>query len=132
MAHKPSQLIWHNGHFVPWWEAKVHVLTHGLHYGSSVFEGIRAYATDKGAAIFRLKDHVERLFESARIHRMNIPFTQDELFDACKHLIRVNRLTNGAYIRPIVFRGYGEYALAPSPQLPIEVAIGNSAPSISS
>ncbi|AVP98003.1 branched chain amino acid aminotransferase [Ahniella affigens] len=123
MAHKPSQLIWHNGHFVPWWEAKVHVLTHGLHYGSSVFEGIRAYATDKGAAIFRLRDHVERLFESARIHRMQIPYSQDDLFDACKQIIRVNRLTNGAYLRPIVFRGYGEYALAPSPQLPIEVAI---------
>ncbi len=123
MAMKPSRLIWHNGHFVPWAEATVHVLTHGLHYGSSVFEGIRAYESHRGLAIFRLGDHIERLFDSARIHRMRPKFNAPQFEQACRDVLRVNRLFRGAYIRPIVYRGAGEFALAPSDQLPIEAAV---------
>ena len=123
MSFKPSQYIWHNGHFVPWQDAKIHVLTHGLHYGSSVFEGIRAYTTPKGTAIFRLTDHLERLYESARIHRMRIPYRLAELHDASRQIVRNNRLTGGAYLRPIVFRGMCGYSLAPTADAPIEVAI---------
>lgn len=124
MAIKPSKLIWHNGRFVPWHEATVHVLTHGLHYGSSVFEGIRAYRTPQGAAFFRLAEHIDRLFDSARIHRMEPGYSRAELSAACHQLIRVNRLTEGAYVRPIIYRGFGEFSLAPSKNLPIETAIG--------
>ncbi len=123
MAIKPSELIWHNGHFVPWRDATVHVLTHGLHYGSSVFEGIRAYETQRGLAIFRLGEHIERLYDSAKIHRMRLPYTAPELEQACRDVLRVNRLFRGAYLRPIAYRGFGEFALAPSDRLPIEVAV---------
>ncbi len=123
MSFKATQYIWHNGHFVPWQEAKVHVLAHGLHYGSSVFEGIRAYATPKGTAIFRLSDHLERLYESARIHRMHIPYRRAELHEACRQIVRNNRLTRGAYLRPIAYRGMVGYSLAPDPNAPVEVAI---------
>ena len=123
MSFKATQYIWHNGHFVPWQDAKVHVLAHGLHYGSSVFEGIRAYATPKGTAIFRLGDHLERLYESARIHRMRIPYRLAELHEACRQIVRNNRLTRGAYLRPIAYRGMVGYSLAPDPNAPVEVAI---------
>ena len=98
MSFKATQYIWHNGHFVPWQDAKIHVLSHGLHYGSSVFEGIRAYATPKGTAIFRLTDHLERMYESARIHRMNIPYGLGDLHEACRQIVRNNRLPKGAYL----------------------------------
>lgn len=123
MAIKPSRLIWHNGQFVPWHEATVHVLTHALHYGSSVFEGIRAYETPRGLAIFRLRDHVERLFDSAKIHRMRVRATPAQVEQACRDVLRVNRLFRGAYLRPLVYRGFGEFALAPSDDLPIEIAV---------
>ena len=123
MAMKPARLIWHNGQFVPWQEATVHVLTHGLHYGSSVFEGIRAYATPRGLAIFRLREHIERLFDSARIHRMSPRHSAVQIEQACRDVLCANGLFRGAYIRPVVYRGYGEFALAPSEQLPIEIAV---------
>ena len=113
--------IWLNGEFVPWKEARVHVLTHALHYGSGVFEGIRAYATSKGTAVFRLTDHLERLVQSAKIYRMDIPYSVGELATATRELIRKNGLES-CYIRPIVYRGYGEMGLFPL-KCPVEVAI---------
>lgn len=118
-----GKLIWFNGEMVRWDEAKVHVLSHALHYGSSVFEGIRAYETGSGVKVFRLTDHMQRLFDSAKIYRMPIPFERDELIEVCKTLIKANGLTRGAYIRPIALRGYGEIGVAPKPEHPVDVAI---------
>lgn len=123
MPIKASEWIWHNGRLVPWADAKVHVLTHALHYGSSVFEGIRVYATQRGAAVFRLQAHTRRLLESAKIHRIEVPWSAGEIDDACKAVVRRNGLLKGAYIRPIIYRGYGEVGLAPPPGLPVELAI---------
>jgi branched-chain amino acid aminotransferase len=116
-----AELIWHNGELVPWEEAKVHVLTHGLHYGTGVFEGIRAYATARGTAIFRHHDHLERLFNSAELYYMPIPYTREELRAATHELIAANGLSE-CYIRPIVFRGYGQMGLYPL-DAPVEVSI---------
>jgi branched-chain amino acid aminotransferase len=118
---KKAKVIWMNGEFVPWDRAQIHVLTHGLHYGSSVFEGIRCYSTEKGPAVFRLKDHTERLFNSAKIYRMEIPYTQDEIDDAILATIRENELKE-CYIRPIAYRGYGEMGVNPF-DCPVDVAI---------
>ena len=123
MSYKGGKFIWHNGQIVNWDEAKVHVLSHALHYGSSVFEGIRVYKTPDGLKIFRLSDHIERLYNSAKIYRMPIPFAEHEIIKACKALINDNNLTNGAYIRPIAFRGYGEIGLAPKDDHPVDVSI---------
>ncbi|MEM3523004.1 MAG: branched-chain amino acid transaminase [Thermoproteota archaeon] len=112
MPIKEVDKIWFNGRLVDWRDAKIHVLTHGLHYGTGVFEGIRAYETVNGTAIFRLTDHLKRLYRSAKIYFMEIPFTLDELREACKAVVREN-LLKSAYIRPIVFRGYGEMGLYP-------------------
>ena len=122
MGITPTELIWHNGQFVPWHEAKVHVLAHGLHYGSSVFEGVRSYETPRGPAVFRLTDHLRRLFDSARIYRMTIPYTLEHLVEACKQTISRNRL-GASYLRPVVYRGFGTFSLAPGNATPIEVAI---------
>ena len=116
-----AELIWHNGELVPWEEAKVHVLTHGLHYGTGVFEGERAYETPQGTAIFRHHDHLERLFKSAELYYMPIPFTPRELRAATHELIVANELRE-CYIRPIVFRGYGQMGLYPL-DAPVEVSI---------
>lgn len=97
-------LIWLDGEMVPWREAKVHVLTHTLHYGMGVFEGVRAYETDKGAAIFRLQEHTERLFNSAKIMNMPMPFTKEQLNEAQRAAVRENNLQS-AYIRPMCFYG---------------------------
>mgnify|MGYP001026584608 CR=1 FL=1 len=115
--------IWFNGKLVPWEKATVHVLAHALHYGSTVFEGERAYPTDQGPVIFRLRDHTRRLFDSAKIYRMEIPYTQEEINAACKEVIVANGLTRGAYIRPFAFRGYGEIGVAPKNPPPIETVI---------
>jgi branched-chain amino acid aminotransferase len=116
-----ADLIWMNGELVPWEEAKVHVLTHGLHYGTGVFEGIRAYDTELGTAVFRHRDHLERLYRSARLYYMPIPFALEELRSATHELIARNGLTS-CYIRPIVFRGYGQMGLYPL-EAPVEVTI---------
>ncbi|HMQ25461.1 MAG TPA: branched-chain amino acid transaminase [Acidimicrobiales bacterium] len=113
--------IWMDGEFVDWDDANVHILTHTLHYGCGVFEGIRAYQTSRGAAVFRLRDHIERLFNSAKIFMIDIPYTVDELCDATRELVRVNRL-DSCYIRPIAFLGYGEMGLNPLP-CPVNVSI---------
>lgn len=114
--------IWLDGKFVPWEQAQVHVLTHTLHYGVGVFEGIRAYEREDGKAlIFRLADHVDRLFGSAHILGMEIPYSRAEISEACVETVRVNRLRAG-YIRPIVFLGDGEMGLA-AVHNPVRVAI---------
>ena len=104
----PTEKIWHNGHFIKWEDAKIHVLSHVVSYGSSVFEGIRCYATHQGPAIFRLREHVRRMLDSAKIYRMeNVGFTADQLAEAMLELVRVNRM-DSCYIRPIAFRSYGD------------------------
>src|SRR5881628_709423 len=92
--------IWFNGKLVPWEKATVHVLSHALHYGSSVFEGVRAYPSAKGLVIFRLRDHTRRLFDSAKIYRIVIPFSPDQVNAACREVVSANGLANGAYLRP--------------------------------
>lgn len=104
MAKVGADLIWFNGELMPWKNATVHVMSHALHYGSSVFEGIRAYDTHKGTCIFRLEEHVVRLFNSAKIYRMNIPYTQEEIIQACKDSVSKNNL-KAAYLRPLFFLG---------------------------
>jgi len=121
MAIEQVEKIWMNGKLVDWDDAKVHVLTHALHYGSGVFEGIRAYETKRGAAVFRLTDHTKRMINSAKIYSMDIPYELDELVDATKEVVRVNGLKS-CYIRPIVFRGYGQMGLFPL-EVPVDVVI---------
>ena len=112
--------IWHNGAIKPWAEATTHVMAHALHYGSSVFEGIRSYPTPGGPAIFRLTDHVARLFASARIYDMAIPYTAAQLGSACREVVQANALDR-AYLRPVAFRGLGGFGL--SADTPTEVAV---------
>ncbi|MBT5891310.1 MAG: branched-chain amino acid transaminase [Chromatiales bacterium] len=118
-----SEWIWHNGEMVPWEDAKVHVMTHALHYGSSVFEGIRVYKTPDGSKAFRLNAHTKRMLESAKIHRMPMKWSVDELNTACCELVVKNNLDDGAYIRPIAYRGYGEIGLAPSANHPVDLSV---------
>ena len=118
-----TQFIWFNGKLVPWEKATVHVLAHALHYGSSVFEGVRAYPTANGVAIFRLKDHTRRLFDSAKIYRIHFPYTPEQINDACRQVVSMNGLSRGAYLRPVVFKGYGEIGVSPKVDPPTEVAI---------
>jgi branched-chain amino acid aminotransferase len=118
----PTEKIWMDGGLVDWADAQVHVLSHTMHYGSGVFEGIRAYPTSQGPAIFRLRDHVRRLINSAKILLIDVPYTEDELVEACREVVRVNDLADGCYLRPIVFLGYGEMGLNPLP-CPVNVAI---------
>jgi branched-chain amino acid aminotransferase len=118
---QPTELIWMNGEFVKWEDATVHVLTHGLHYGTGVFEGIRCYETELGPAIFRHGDHLDRLEKSAALYYMPIPFDREQLRKATKELIVRNGL-RACYIRPIVFRGYGQMGLFPL-DAPVDVSI---------
>jgi len=112
MSLKPLSKIWMDGKFVPWDDAKIHVLTHGLHYGMAVFEGIRSFSTKKGPAIFRLNEHLDRFYNSAKVYRMPITFSAKELADACRELVRLNGLAE-SYIRPIAFTSYGAMGLNP-------------------
>ena len=118
---RESEKIWFNGELVDWADAKVHVAAHGLHYGSGVFEGIRAYDTEKGTAVFRLTDHLDRLGKSARLLGMPLPYSTEELRDASMELLAVNALPE-CYIRPIAFYGYGELGVSPGTN-PVDVAI---------
>src|SRR5690348_16352657 len=120
MAQQYPEWIWQNGHIKPWAEATTHVMSHALHYGSSVFEGIRSYATPDGAAIFRLTDHLNRLFLSAKIYDMQLPHSQDELAAACREVIRKNGL-GASYLRPVAYRGLGGFGL--SAETPIDMAV---------
>ncbi len=121
MAMQKTEFIWFNGQLVEWEKATVHVLSHALHYGSSFFEGIRCYATPRGPAAFRLTPHMRRLFDSAKIYRTEIPYTLAQLVSAVKETVRANRLKS-AYVRPVVFRGFGSLGVDPMP-CPVEVAI---------
>ncbi|MCP3913113.1 MAG: branched-chain amino acid transaminase [Actinomycetia bacterium] len=122
MPIEPSEKIWMDGELVDWADAKVHVLTHTLHYGNGVFEGIRAYETAGGPAVFRLTPHIQRLFDSAKILAIDIPYTLDELVDATKEVVRVNGLPS-CYIRPLAYLGYGEMGLNPLPcQVNVSIA----------
>ena len=118
-----ADLIWHNGELVAWEDAKVHVLTHGLHYGTGVFEGERAYETDRGTAIFRHHDHLDRLMKSAELYYMPVPYTLEELRSATHELIVANGFRE-CYIRPIIYRGYGQMGLYP---LDCEVSVSIAA-----
>ena len=116
-----TKVIWMNGKFVPWKDAKIHILTHTLHYGGGAFEGIRFYETSEGPAIFRLNDHIERLLYSTSVLKMNLPYSQDDIINAVKELVRQNELPAG-YIRPIAYFGYGKMGVNPVGS-PSELAI---------
>ena len=118
--HQYPEWIWQNGAIKPWAQATTHVMAHALHYGSSVFEGIRSYETPDGPVIFRLGDHIRRLFASARIYEMQIPYTQAEVEAACREVLVRNGLSRG-YLRPVAWRGLGGFGL--SAETPIEVAV---------
>jgi branched-chain amino acid aminotransferase len=116
-----SEFIWFNGDLVPWDKATIHVLSHVVHYGSSVFEGVRCYATPNGPAIFRLREHTRRLFDSAKVYRMTLPYNHDQINAACKQVVSANKL-DSAYLRPVAFRGYGELGVDPRPS-PVDVVV---------
>ncbi len=118
---RPDLKIWMNGEFVNLEDAKVSILSHALHYGSSFFEGIRCYETKNGPAVFRLKEHTDRLFNSTRMYRTEIPFTRDEINDAILKTIRANNMKS-CYIRPLVYRGFKTMGVNPFP-CPVEVMI---------
>src|SRR5436853_2473409 len=123
MPVKPTEKIWHNGKFIPWKDATIHVMSHVVNYGSSVFEGVRCYKIPQGPAIFRAQEHAERLLHSAKIYRMEVPFTEDEIVQAMVDVVAHNGVYP-CYIRPIVLRGYGEAGVNPF-NSPIEVYIVN-------
>ncbi|WP_049620676.1 branched-chain amino acid transaminase [Frateuria defendens] len=120
MSNTP--FLWHNGRIKPWAEATVHVSAHALHYGSSVFEGERVYATPRGPAYFRLAEHTRRLFESAKVYEIAIPYTEAEINAACLEVIRANKMAS-AYVRPIVFRGAGGLGVLAKEGSPVDVTI---------
>ncbi|HET92336.1 MAG TPA: branched-chain amino acid transaminase [Chloroflexi bacterium] len=122
MSLQPTPWIWYDGELVAWEEARVHVFAHALHYGSSVFEGLRAYATPRGPAVLGLTPHVQRLFASCKIYRMPIPYSAEEICQAIQETIRANELES-CYIRPLVFRGMGILSLDPR-AFPVQVVIG--------
>ncbi len=123
MPLQTTNNIWHNGQLIPWDKAQIHVMSHVVHYGSSVFEGIRCYALPEGAGVFRLREHMARLLDSAKIYRMPIGYSLDELCDAVVQVIEANDVSP-CYIRPVVFRGYGEIGVNPL-KSPVEVYIAN-------
>lgn len=112
MALEKTEKIWMDGKFVPWDDAKIHCCAHVVHYGTAVFEGMRVYKTPKGSAAFRLDAHVDRLFNSAKIYRMEIPYTPKQITDAIMETVRTNNLEE-CYVRPVVYRGYGELGVNP-------------------
>jgi branched-chain amino acid aminotransferase len=114
-------IVWRNGEMIPWEKATIHVMTHVVHYGSSIFEGIRCYNTKHGSAIFRLDSHLERLLNSAHIYRMPVPYSYDEIAEACCQLVNANSYKE-CYLRPVIFRGYGTFGVDPFPA-PIEAYI---------
>ena len=123
MPFQTTSKIWHNGNLIPWEQANIHVMSHVIHYGSSVFEGIRCYKQPQGSAVFRLPEHMQRLLDSAKIYRMDLPFTHDELCAAVVDVIEANGVAP-CYIRPIALRGYGEIGVSPKGS-PVEVYIAN-------
>jgi branched-chain amino acid aminotransferase len=116
-----TSVVWKNGRLIPWKDATIHLASHVVHYGSSLFEGLRAYDTPKGTAIFRLQDHTKRLFNSCKIYRMEVPYTQDQFNQAVVDCVRANTL-KACYIRPIVYRGYNTLGVNPFPN-PVDCAV---------
>src|SRR5213593_498926 len=112
MPIQATEKIWHNGKWINWDDAKLHVLSHVVSYGSAVFEGIRCYETKQGPAIFRLREHMQRLINSAKIYRMDLPYSVDQFANTACELVRLNKL-NSCYVKPIVLRGYGEVGVNP-------------------
>ena len=127
MTQTYPDYIWHNGEIKRWQDATVHVMAHGLHYGSSVFEGIRCYQTHNGHAIFRLNDHNKRLFSSAKIYEMPMPYTLEEINSACHEVIKANGLGK-AYLRPIAYRDLGGFGLSADCPTSVSVAAWNMGP----
>ena len=121
MSFPTSEKIWMNGKLVPWDDARIHLGSHVIHYGSAVFEGLRCYSTPEGSAVFRLDMHTERLYNSARIYRMDVPYTVDEFNQALLETVGANGL-DACYIRPLIYRGYGQLGVNPFP-CPVDVAI---------
>jgi branched-chain amino acid aminotransferase len=121
MAMVKTKYIWMNGRYVDWDDAKIHILSHVIHYGSSVFEGIRCYKTANGPSVFRLDEHIDRLFNSAKIYRMELPYTRRKIVKVCLETIEKNELAE-CYIRPVVYRGYRELGVNPF-NCPVEVAV---------
>ena len=119
MAVKNFEKVWHNGKFIPWNEATIHVASHVVSYASCLFEGIRCYDTPHGPGIFRLKEHTDRLVNSCKIYRMELQFTRDQLAQAMVELVRVNNVKH-CYLRPVIFRGFGEVGVSPLKN-PIEI-----------
>ena len=118
---QPTEKIWYNGRLIPWNEATLHVLSHVVSYGSSVFEGVRVYETEQGPAVFRINEHSRRLIDSAKIYRMDVPYTIDQISQAMVDVVRENKV-RACYIRPIVLRGYGDVGVLPKNN-PIETYI---------
>jgi branched-chain amino acid aminotransferase len=116
-----ESVVWKNGRLIPWKDATIHLASHVIHYGSCLFEGLRAYETPKGTAIFRLQDHTRRLYNSCKIYRMDVPYDQDEFNRAVIECVRANKLKS-CYIRPIIYRGYGSLGVNPFPN-PVDCAI---------
>src|SRR5438128_324007 len=121
MTFPKSEFIWMNGTLVPWDDARIHVGSHVIHYGSAVFEGVRCYATPEGPAVFRLQAHTDRLYDSAKIYRMDVPYTPAEFNRAIVDTIAANKM-EACYIRPLVYRGYGQLGVNPFP-CPVEATI---------
>jgi branched-chain amino acid aminotransferase len=119
---KPTAKIWHNGRLINWDDAKIHVLAHVTSYGSSVFEGLRCYETAAGPAIFRPREHARRLIDSAKIYRMDLKYSVDQLVDAMVDVVRVNEMRS-CYVRPLLLRGYGNVGVLPTPENPLECYI---------
>ncbi len=119
---QPTEKIWHNGKFIAWNDAKIHVLSHVVSYGSAVFEGVRCYKTKNGPAVFRNREHMRRLLDSAKIYRIEVPFSLDQLCEAMVETVRVNKLEE-CYFRPIILRGYGSLGVLPTADTPTEVYI---------
>lgn len=122
MKMNEPEIIWHNGEYIPWHQATTHVLSHAIHYGSSVFEGIRVYDRMGKPVGFRMREHLQRLYNSAKVYRMDIPYDIDTLFDVCCGLVLRNGL-DSAYLRPVAFRGYGSLGVTPKEGNPIDVSI---------
>lgn len=121
MSFDETSKIWKNGEFIPWMDGTIHLASHVVHYGTSIFEGIRCYKTTKGSGIFRLAEHTERFLNSAKIYRMPLPYSADEINAACKEILKVNGYEE-AYIRPVAYRGYGPLGVNPT-SCPVDVAI---------
>src|SRR5437588_3641463 len=123
MALQKTEKIWHNGKLIRWEDATIHVMSHVVHYGSSVFEGVRCYVPSSGPAIFRAHEHIQRLLDSAKIYRMDLPFSREELVSAMMDVVKTNGVWP-CYLRPIVFRGYGDAGVSPN-NCPVETYVVN-------